>query len=398
MQQNKLKYVDGLRGAGALLVYFCHFVFTFYYAASSLNPNQANTRNAVEVALGKTPVNLLFNGNFAVRLFFIISGYVLCLSYFRTYDKKKLREGQVKRYFRLVVPILFTNIVIYLMMRLGFYHNVETAQITKSMGWLNLFNDMTPNFVAMLKESLFGAFLFGSNVYNGVLWTIPVLFIGAVLIYAIAGVLGRWKYRYTVYAVMVVLLLLGDRNITIDYIAMLSGYFLCDFMQTQGKWVVKIRKAKALIGLVFLIGLYLASYPSQPGDNGAALHNTIYGILKVPMVVPYHFVGAFCIVFAVLNGSYLQKFFSLRMFTYLGKVSFSLYLIHFPLIATFSCWFFLQFYQTINYHLLVLVDFLGTTVLVLLVSTFMNRYIEGAGKKVEEFVVQRFTRERVYGK
>lgn len=398
MQDNKLKYVDGLRGMGAAIVYICHFVLAFYFAAYSLDPSQSHIAGAFEVALGKTPVNLLFNGNFAVRLFYLISGYVLCLSYFKTYDRNKLYEGQKKRYFRLVIPILFTNFVVFLMMRLGFYHNAQASQITKSIPWLRDFNGMQPDFISMLKESLFGAFFFGSNQYNGVLWTIPVLFLGALLVYAVAALFGRWKYRYVVYAVLCIALLFGNRNITMDYIAILSGYFLCDFMQTQKKWVTLIQKIKWILPLLFVAGLYLASYPVQPGD-GSILKNTVYSVLRIPMVVPYHLAGALCIVFAVLNSEQLQRFFGNALFTYLGKISFSLYLIHFPIIATFSCWFFLHFYQKVGYGLTVLLDFVLTSIFVLCASEWMNRYVEGFGKKVEDFFMRHiFAREKKHVK
>jgi len=67
----KLDYIDGLKGIGALMVYLCHFVFAFYYAAYSLNPEHAHTDRALEVVIGKTPLNLIYSGNAAVCLFLV---------------------------------------------------------------------------------------------------------------------------------------------------------------------------------------------------------------------------------------------------------------------------------------------------------------------------------------
>ena len=44
----KLDYIDGLKGIGALMVFFCHFVFAFYYAAYSLLPETVNTSSGIE--------------------------------------------------------------------------------------------------------------------------------------------------------------------------------------------------------------------------------------------------------------------------------------------------------------------------------------------------------------
>ena len=59
----KLAYIDGLKGIGALMVYFCHFVFAFYYAAYSLTPESSHTASQIEIAIGKTPLNLLYSGS-----------------------------------------------------------------------------------------------------------------------------------------------------------------------------------------------------------------------------------------------------------------------------------------------------------------------------------------------
>ena len=62
----KLDYIDGLKGIGALMVFFCHFVFAFYYAAYSLTGDAVNTNSGIEITIGKTPLNLLYSGNSAV--------------------------------------------------------------------------------------------------------------------------------------------------------------------------------------------------------------------------------------------------------------------------------------------------------------------------------------------
>ena len=74
----KLAYIDGLKGIGALMVYFCHFVFAFYYGAYSLLPESCHTASRIENAIGRTPLNLFYSGNAAVCLFLVFSGFVLC--------------------------------------------------------------------------------------------------------------------------------------------------------------------------------------------------------------------------------------------------------------------------------------------------------------------------------
>ena len=152
----KLDYIDGLKGIGALMVFFCHFVFAFYYAAYSLTEDAVNTASGIEIAIGRTPLNLLYSGNAAVCLFLVFSGFVLCLSYFRTRDKKRLKAAAWKRYFRLMPMILMVNMAIFILMSLGLYRNDEAAILTKSTVWFAGFNQFQPNALQMLGESLGG--------------------------------------------------------------------------------------------------------------------------------------------------------------------------------------------------------------------------------------------------
>lgn len=87
MKNEQLDYINGLKGIGAGIVYLCHFVFAFYYGMYSLEAADFHLPGNAEFLIGSSPLNILFSGNFAVRLFLVMSGYVLCLGYFRSRDK-----------------------------------------------------------------------------------------------------------------------------------------------------------------------------------------------------------------------------------------------------------------------------------------------------------------------
>lgn len=377
----KLEYINGLKGVGALMVYLCHFVYAFYYGAYSLLKEHAHTEAGIENMIGKTPLNFFYNGNGAVCLFLVFSGFVLCLSYYGTGDKNRLKEGALKRYIRLMPLIFAANLFIFLLMSLGLYQNGEAAVFTKSEAWLQGFNQFTPNFLGMLYESLVGCFVWGSNDYNGVLWTIPYLFWGALIIYFAAFLVGENRLRYVAYGVMLLVSVKTD----IYFTAIFLGFVLCDFFCTQEKWIRLYRQVPFVPFLVFLAGFYLCSYPSI----GIDMSGTLYGILPSAYTVIYHVVGAFFLTAGVLGSNGLQKFFSWKPCLFLGKISFSLYLFHFPVIAVFSCGFFLGFSERLGYHVTVGIDFLLTTVLVLIVSLLSQRYLEPVGKRLESAVISR---------
>ena len=371
----KLAYIDGLKGIGALMVYLCHFVFAFYYAAYSLNPESSHTASGIEIAVGKTPLNLLYSGNAAVCLFLVFSGFVLCLSYFSTRDKKKLGKSARRRYLRLMPMILMANFLIFILMCLGLYQNAQTAVITKSEAWFAGFNQFKPEFFRMLYESLIGCFLQGSNDYNGVLWTIPYLFWGALLVYLAAYLVGKSRLRYLAYGAAILILLKLD----IYFSGVFLGFAASDFFCTQEKGMELWRRFWVLPLAAFVLGVYLLSYPSI----GIDMAGTIYGALPPAYTVVYHMAGAVGLLIGVLGLPGLQRFFGARAFRFLGDVSYSLYLLHFPIIATFSCWFFLGTYEKLGYHLAAGLDFLCTTALVIAAAWLGKRYLEPVGTALE---------------
>ena len=375
MKQTKLDYINGLKGIGAGIVYLCHFVFAFYYGMYTLEASDCHLPGNLDILIGQSPLNTLFSGNFAVRLFLVMSGYVLCLGYFKTRDKKRLVSSAAKRYIRLLPPILVSNVLICLLMMAGAFGNVAVSKLTGSP-WLAGFNRCEPNLLNAVLEALFGCFFVGTNQFNGVLWTIPFLFLGALLVYATAWLIGDKKWRYAVYAVLALGLFLTD------YAGIFVGFVLCDVIHTQEKLVDWIKKQKWLLWLVFVAGFYFSSYPSA----GAHLEGTIYGIIPIVMVVPFHLVGALLLVAAVVLLDPLQKFFGWKGFVKLGEISYSLYLVHFPVIATLGCWLFQLLYGKLSYDLAVFAVFVVTTIVVVGVSVLFRKYIEPLGKRGEVYV------------
>lgn len=376
MQTKKLVYLDGLKGFGCVIVFLTHFVFAFYYGMYHYQPESCHLPNNLDIVIGKSPLNLLFNGNTAVRLFLILSGYLLCRSFFQTKDKNRLKQSAKKRYLRLMPPVLAVNIAVWLCMALGLYRNGQAAVLAGSVEWFAGFNAFEPSFIGMLKESLYGCFLFGTNDYNGVLWTLQMLFLGAYLDYALAYFVSGLKFRWLIYGVLAVVLL------RTDFLGIFLGYVLCDFMHTDWDWREKLCGMSGFNWLVFAVGLYFMCYPSA----GFGYEGTIWGILPMVFVNYYHIFGVLCFVFAVLNLEPVQKFFSRKVFQYLGRISYSLYLIHFLVIATFGAWFFLQFETVLGYNLTGLLNLILVSVITAGLSELSVRYVEPLSKKGEVLI------------
>lgn len=382
METKKIVYLDGVKGLGCVIVFLTHFVYAFYYGMYHFQPESCHLPGNLDIAVGKSPLNLFFNGNTAVRLFLVISGYLLCRNFFLTGDKSRLVQSAWKRYLRLMPAVLAVNAVIFVCMKLGLYYNTPAAAAAGSEKWFAGFNAFAPSLSGMLKESLYGCFLFGSNDYNGVLWTIQILFLGAYVDYALAAFVSRFRFRWLLYGLLAAALL------RTDFLSICLGYVLCDLMHTDWSWRKRLCGCQPLNWFLLAAGLYFMSYPSA----GFGYEGTIWGLLPLVLVNYYHIFGVLCFVTAVLNLEPLQRFFSMRGFLYLGRISYSLYLIHFLVTATFGAWFLLTFYEILGYNLTSFLNLILISGITVLLSELSCRYVEPLSKKGEVLIGRIFDR------
>lgn len=375
MSEKRLSYLEGLRGFAAIMVFLCHFGYAFYFALFSTDVSQANMPGNLDAIIAVTPFNMLYNGKLAVRIFFLLCGYVISIKYFQTRDKKYLVNGAIKRYFRLIVPILVIEVITYLLMKIGAYHNGAAALISKSE-WFVGFNSCEPSVIGMLKEAFFDSFFGVASNYNNILWIIKYEFLGSLLVFALLYVTGNWKYRDILYILLIGLCI---RN---DYVCILIGMLMCDVMQNQSTFIGKICKNKFILFISMIFGMLLATYPAA----GVNLEHTIYRILGVPRVIIFYDIGAALLFGVLLNSTMLQKIFNTRSLNFLGKYSFGIYLVHFPIIATFSSWILVELNGIMDYNLIMLIDFVLTVPLVLVSAILFTKYVEPLGVQLANFV------------
>ena len=87
-EKYKLRYLEGIRGLAAIIVVLHHYILAFYPAMSSANETQIhNETSYFEEVMAQIPLNIFYNGGFAVCIFFILSGYVLSNNYHQNKHK-----------------------------------------------------------------------------------------------------------------------------------------------------------------------------------------------------------------------------------------------------------------------------------------------------------------------
>ena len=208
-QVEKLDYIDGLKVLSCLMIFNFHFINAFYCGFYSLNPADFHTEH-LEWIIGSTPLNLIMGGKFGVRMFMTISGFFVGYRFFLTGDKHSLGSGAVKKYFRLVFPILTANIAIFALMKLGLFRNAEASALAGTSVFFGNYNQFAPSLFGAVKEAVWGCFATGANQYNGPLWFIYYEFFGTLLVAAILSLVGKSKVRYVAYAIAAILSIRTD--------------------------------------------------------------------------------------------------------------------------------------------------------------------------------------------
>ena len=102
----RLTSLDGLRGVAAVIVVFHHALLTVPALATAYYPSQGDIPPGTLLwALAYTPLHLLWAGSEAVSLFFVLSGIVLALPVLR-HDRFSWLGYYAKRIVRLYGPVL----------------------------------------------------------------------------------------------------------------------------------------------------------------------------------------------------------------------------------------------------------------------------------------------------
>jgi peptidoglycan/LPS O-acetylase OafA/YrhL len=332
----KIKYLDGLRGLAALVVVIDHFAIAFFQRATDASIHVQHAW--FEDVMLKTPLHLIVSGNFSVCLFFVVSGFVLGVKFFRTGDRRVVLASAWRRYARLELPILASVMVSYVLISFHLFGNVQAAAITQST-WLHDLWNIVPSFVGALYHAFIGVFVEGVSQYNTVLWTMQVELVGSFLAFGLLLAIGRWRYRGWVYILLAVLCL---NSYLLCFVA---GLALCDWYYSRGQITLPKRAWIPLLTVSLLLG----SIPV------GTLAGTIFGILPdwlgYGMNVPnrLHMVGAALLVAVLLATPVLQRLLERRHILQLGALSFGLFLTHLFVIGTISCWLFVAVEPTLGY-------------------------------------------------
>lgn len=362
--KNRFYGIDGAKGIMSVLVIFCHLACVFLPSLYFIE--KADTFARIWL---NTPLNILTNGNTAVHFFFISSGFLLANSIMGR-DKQ---FNPIKRYLRILEIVIPAVILAFILKVCGLTFHLQASSVDPDLSFVNTYLNFKPNLKSLLFDLFYTTFTIGSN-YVGPLWTIKYEFLGSILIAGICSILKLNRKNTKLFLIFfgLILFVLEQYN----YLGFVFGAFVFDCYDRRcndntflGKIIDFILENRILKCLVLIVGIYLAC-------TNISLTG-IWGLLST-LHMSGDFArcaGLFLVLLVAFRSTCISRFFSLRPFVFLGKISEYIYAFHWTIILSLGCFIYLKLYNVINqYLLLVVVSIASITITILLSYLYVKSY------------------------
>ncbi|KAI5250260.1 hypothetical protein E4T43_00001 [Aureobasidium subglaciale] len=366
-------WLDGLRGIAAFLVFMDHLAYSNFDVYVAWGTDGARNLELLKLPL----IRAFYNGAFMVSIFFVISGYALSyktvrLMRSRDWDEllRTMSSSVFRRAIRLFVPCIASTLMILLFVRLGLYEwTRDIAGDAKRLPFSRehhpwRYDTISEQLMVWLEkmQSWMNPFMFdikhgdGALDIDGHLWTIPVEFKASIVLFVtqlgvaclcpvvrktiVVGLMawthqvGRWDILVFYAGFLFAELDIGRQEARQD---MKEHQVMVARPPAENVSLERTRHFWTVIYLVaFLAGVYLGGYP-QRNANIAPGWKTLDSLIPASFSDRNRYWscwGAFLLVWSVSNAEVLQRLFCTAPAQYLGRISFSLYLVHAAVIHT----------------------------------------------------------------
>jgi len=293
--------LDGLRGWAALSVVI------FHYSWETFGP--------LDPVFRSLPASFFGDGQFAVSIFFLISGYVLTRARWNRADNGRLPLVLVRRYLRLTIPITAASLIVFVLMSLKLTPTQQAADALGRQNWFGEFANYPPDFLQTLWFSTVAVYWRRPPYsYGPFLWTMAVELIGSVIVLSLSQRLRQHWFAYLALLILIGVLLFG-----VPMIACFPIGALVALLQADG---AAFRKPAGSVESGFATAVLIACLPLAAWTQ---INPSSRWTMTATSVVFF---------LAAMRSAPAQRLLSSAPSRWMGSLSFPLYLVQYPVLIS----------------------------------------------------------------
>lgn len=306
-KKGKTLYLEGVRGFACLMVILSHLVYEYvpHWHASFRFP----IRTKIDSFMANAPFGFIYSGNTAVSIFFVLSGIVLTKVILNSKNPyQSITSSVTKRYFRLALPAVFSCILIYIASVVSMHFGIK-PQINNA------------SLLGAIKSGAIDSFFSDSPLYNVVLWTMKIELFGSLLVFFMcACMISSSRKNLVVILFLLISILSIKQSSDIYYLLFILGSAIEINKPTFG---IK------MFTLLAFLAAYLSGYHYQ-NSSYETLNSFTFNVndVKIENSQIYNGIAGLLFVMSVCAYKKAENIFSNSFFVFLGKLSFSAYLVH----------------------------------------------------------------------
>lgn len=325
---DKVMWINGLKGFLCCTVVMLHMQASFF--SETMNARTYLSSGSYNF-ISLTPLNILFNGSFAVYVFWTISGFLMTYLWVE-YDLNVMLRRLLNKYFKIVFIATFICIFSYILLKIGCYYNVSAGEYMDNTFLINERDYSVVTFGHLIKDIMWNNFFGPTTQFITPLWTMPYEIKGCCLI-ALILLLRQEHNRTLLFAIIVCLLFSGKYTLYMTFILGASlGMQYREQNKTNYRWG----------GVLLILGVVLGAYPPS-GTPESGIYYVIYKFFILNFnrvtfagggVVFLYVISAALILMGIMRVQKAQKILSLKFFQFLGDRSIYVYLVHIPIMMS----------------------------------------------------------------
>jgi peptidoglycan/LPS O-acetylase OafA/YrhL len=333
---SRIGYLESIRGLAALQVLLLHFLAAFIPGLAFSLPADS----AIAGYIHLSPLYFLYDGYSAVYIFFALSGYVLT----RSFERQLARpSSQVfARIVRLGLPAIAATLVAAAVMLMFGKPNVEAGDLSGSTWFASQWHaDLS--FISVVRDGIVNALFLGYRGLPGVafltpwqqpveqsfvapLWTLSIEFYGSMIILALCGCARRSRALW--WAAMLLGAVFTVRS---AYICFFMGHLLAAFHRAERP--APDSRLLPVFSIMFGVLLCVLAEIWQP--------QWLRSLCADPTILlfPGQFApmqqktfGAILVLVGIIDLEAARRFLSRPWLVARSKLSFPLYLVHWPIL------------------------------------------------------------------